>query len=215
MSEQGATPGQRRGYAGTWPPRAAAPVGGFAPAGFSASWPPFAEILRTWVRAEAGAGRLLPWVPIAFGTGIAFYFAADHEPVLWVAVISGVCALRGGIPFPAAKVFPAIVMIAAVAAGFATATWKTARIAHGVLARPMYSVALTGFVETRDIRERTDRFVLRVATLESPRGQVKTGARAAVGEEGRRARCRQLRRIEGTAAAAAGAVAAGLLRFRP
>ena len=32
-------------------------------------------------RAEAGAGRLLPWVPVAFGTGIAFYFAADHEPV--------------------------------------------------------------------------------------------------------------------------------------
>ena len=53
-------------------------------------------------------------------------------------------------------------MIAAVAAGFAIATWKTARIAHGVLARPMYSVSLSGFVETRDIRERTDRFVLRV-----------------------------------------------------
>jgi competence protein ComEC len=54
-------------------------------------------------------------------------------------------------------------MVAAMAAGFATATWKTARIAHGVLARPMYSVSLTGFVEARDIRERTDRFVLRVA----------------------------------------------------
>ena len=53
-------------------------------------------------------------------------------------------------------------MIAAVAAGFAVATWKTARIAHGVLARPLYSVSLSGFVETRDIRERTDRFVLRV-----------------------------------------------------
>jgi competence protein ComEC len=69
-------------------------------------------------------------------------------------------------------VFPVVVMIAAVAAGFATATWKTARIAHGVLARPMFSVALSGFVETRDIRERTDRFVLRVATMESPRGQI-------------------------------------------
>jgi competence protein ComEC len=34
-------------------------------------------------------------------------------------------------------------------------------------------VALTGFVETRDIRERTDRFVLRVATMESPRGSIK------------------------------------------
>jgi competence protein ComEC len=33
-------------------------------------------------------------------------------------------------------------------------------------------VTLTGFVETRDIRERTDRFVLRVATMESPRGNL-------------------------------------------
>jgi len=30
----------------------------------------------------------------------------------------------------------------------------------------MYSVQLSGFVETRDIRERTDRFVLRVAQME-------------------------------------------------
>src|SRR5450755_2733260 len=81
-------------------------------------------------------------------------------------------------------------MIAAMAAGFATATWKTARIAHGVLARPMYSVSLSGFVEARDIRERTDRFVLRVSQLESPRGQttlqqvglsVRKGAGPAVG----------------------------------
>ena len=46
-------------------------------------------------------------------------------------------------------------------------------MAHTVLARPLYSVALSGFVETRDIRERTDRFVLRVVTMESPRGQIR------------------------------------------
>jgi competence protein ComEC len=60
-------------------------------------------------------------------------------------------------------------MVAAMAAGFATATWKTARIGHGVLARPAYSVSLSGFVEARDIRERTDRFVLRVAQIDGPR----------------------------------------------
>ena len=65
------------------------------------------------------------------------------------------------------KVLPVAVMLAAAAAGFAIATWKTARIAHPVLAKPIYSAALTGFVETRDIRERTDRFVLRVVSMES------------------------------------------------
>src|SRR5689334_21659249 len=37
----------------------------------------------------------------------------------------------------------------------------------------MYAVALSGSVETRDIRERTDRFVLRVVSMESQRGTTK------------------------------------------
>jgi competence protein ComEC len=117
--------------------------------------------LRSWVRAEAGAGRLLPWVPVAFGTGIAFYFSADREPVASVTVVAAVVLCAAAFLLRRQKIFPIAVMIAAMSAGFAVATWKTARVAHGVLARPAYSVSLSGFVETRDIRERTDRFVLR------------------------------------------------------
>jgi competence protein ComEC len=172
MAEPGRAPGRTQGFAGTWPPRTAVPAGGFAPSGLSA-WPPLAEKLRNWVRAEAGAGRVLPWVPIAFGTGIAFYFAADHEPVLLVVAVTALSLVAAAFLLRRQKMFPVAVMIAAVAAGFAIATWKTARVAHGVLARPMYAVSVTGFVETRDIRERTDRFVLRVVSMESPRGQTR------------------------------------------
>jgi competence protein ComEC len=189
VAEQGSTSGQKRGYAGTWPPRSAAPAGGFA-SSRPAFWPPLIETMRRWARAEAGAGRLLPWVPIAFGTGIAFYFAADHEPVLAVAATAAITLCIIALLLRRSKFLPIAVMIAAVAAGFAVATWKTQRIAHGVLARPMFSVALTGFVETRDIRERTDRFVLRVVTMDSARGaarlkrvrlSVKKGTAPAVG----------------------------------
>lgn len=172
MVQQGDTSGRKRGYAGTWPPRAATPIGGLAPSR-PAFWPPLIEALREWVRAEAGAGRLLPWVPVAFGSGIALYFAADHEPVLSVAAVVAIALCTAAVLLRRQKFFPAVVMIAAVAAGFAVATSKTARISHGVLARPMFSVTLTGFVETRDIRERTDRFVLRVVTMESARGTTK------------------------------------------
>ncbi|MFO1108631.1 MAG: ComEC/Rec2 family competence protein [Bradyrhizobium sp.] len=173
MAEQGETPGGRRGYAGTWPPRAAAAqAGGYAPSGFRA-WSSLVARLREWAQAEAGAGRLLPWVPVAFGTGIAFYFAVDHEPVLVAAAVVAIALCAAAFLSRRHKVFPVTIMLAAAAAGFAMATWKTARVAHGVLARPVYSVALTGFVETRDIRERTDRFVLRVVSMESPRGQIK------------------------------------------
>src|SRR5215471_5044021 len=73
------------GIAGTWPLGGRAQAGGFAPVGFEA-WSSFAARLKAWVRAEAGAGRLLPWVPVAFGAGIAIYFTADREPVLSVAL---------------------------------------------------------------------------------------------------------------------------------
>jgi competence protein ComEC len=166
MAERGSA--RTQGYAGTWPPRGAAQAGGIAPSGFGA-WSSLVAKLRQWIAAEAGAGRLLPWVPVAFGTGIAFYFTADREPVLSVTAAAATALCGAAFWLRRHRIFPLAVMIAAMAAGFAVATWKTARVAHGVLARPVYSVALSGFVETRDIRERTDRFVLRVASMDSPR----------------------------------------------
>jgi competence protein ComEC len=164
--------GGGRSRAGTWPPREASRAGGFAPSGFS-TWSSLVAKLQGWARAEAGAGRLLPWVPVAFGTGIAFYFTSDREPVAWVAAATATVLCTAAFLLRRQKAFPVAVMIAATAAGFATATLKTTRVAHGVLARPMYSVSLKGFVETREERERTDRFVLRVIQMESPRGQAK------------------------------------------
>jgi competence protein ComEC len=168
MAGGGRPPGRAQGVAGTWPPRGQAQAGGLAPSGFGA-WSNALGRLREWARAEAGAGRMLPWVPVAFGTGIAFYFAADREPVLAVAIIAAIALCLGAFLLRQQKLFPLAVMAAALAAGFATATWRTARITHEVLVKPAYSVSLSGFVEARDIRERTDRFVLRVAEMDGPR----------------------------------------------
>jgi competence protein ComEC len=171
MAERGRTPGRAQGIAETWPQQSGVRSGGFATG--SGAWSGAFEKLREWVRAEAGAGRLLPWVPIAFGTGIAFYFAADHEPVLVVTIATALVLGVAAFLLRRARLFPVAVMVASAAAGFATATWRTAHIAHEVLARPAYSVSLSGFVEARDIRERTDRFVLRVTQIDGPRLQTK------------------------------------------
>ena len=171
MAERGRAPGRVQGIAETWPPRSGVQAGGFA-AGFG-TWSPALEKLREWMRAEVGAGRLLPWTPIAFGTGIAFYFAADREPVLPVAIAAALVLGVAAFLLRRTRFFPFAVMVASVVAGFATATWKTAHVAHEVLARPAYSVSLSGFVEARDIRERTDRFVLRVTQMDGPRLQTR------------------------------------------
>ena len=102
-------------------------------------------------------------------TGIAIYFAADREPVLPAAVGLALVLCVAAFLFRRQKVFAVAVLLAAVAAGFAVATCRTARVDHVVLTRPAFSVTLSGFVETRDIRERTDRFVLRVTQMESVR----------------------------------------------
>jgi len=149
-------PGAAGGIAGVWPPRGAAQGAAqgalLAPSG--AAWSAFLERLRALVRAEAGAGRLLPWVPVAFGTGIALYFAASSEPVLWVSVATAVGFCVTAFLLRRGRFFVAAVMVAAMTAGFATATVRTARLGHTVLTRPIYSASLSGFVETRDIREK-------------------------------------------------------------
>lgn len=172
MAERGGARGPAQGYAGTWPARGVAQAGGFLPSGVDA-WSDFTAKIREWVAAEAGAGRLLPWVPVAFGAGIAFYFAAGHEPLRWVTALAAASLCVVAFLLRRKKLFPVAVLIAATASGFAVATWKTALIAHGVLARPIYSVQLSGFVEARDIRERTDRFVLRVTQMDGPRVNAK------------------------------------------
>jgi competence protein ComEC len=135
-----------------------------------------AAAVKGYAAVEAERGQLLAWVAVAFGTGIAAYFAADREPLVWIVVpIAGAFVLAAVLARRLRLLAP-VVLIAAAAAGFATATVKTARIEHGVLARPMFSVTMAGFVETREERERSDRFVLRVDRFEPARTTAATPA---------------------------------------
>jgi competence protein ComEC len=170
MANGGGEQKRPRGHAGkaiTWPPRTATRAD--AALSGNSLWQSFIETLRNWIRVETGPGRLLPWVPVAFGSGIALYFAADREPFASVVVPVAVVLCAVAMLARRWRLFPAIVMVAAIASGFAAATLKTARVAHTVLAKPVFAVALKGFVETHEERARTDRFVLRVAEMSSAR----------------------------------------------
>ena len=43
-----------------------------------AAW--LGRLIAQWAAAEVAPGRLLPWLPVAFGFGIVAYFTADREP---------------------------------------------------------------------------------------------------------------------------------------
>ena len=107
---------------------------------------------------------------VAFGFGIVVYFTADREPAWWAAsalalvgVAVAILARRRPVGFPLALGF------AGFAAGFATATLRTAYVVHPVLQFPVSTVTLSGFVEIREERERSDRITVRVHTIEGRR----------------------------------------------
>src|SRR5436190_15727741 len=165
--------GRSRGRAQTWWPWGAAgerPPPLAWPAGLRDFAGSTAQRMRAWALSDIGPGRLVPWLAIAFGFGIVLYFAADQEPAPWAA-----CGLAGAAIAAAVLLrnrpigFPVAIAVAAVAAGFATATVKRAIIAHPVLQAAAWNVQVAGFVEVREERERSDRIVVRVHSVEGPR----------------------------------------------
>jgi competence protein ComEC len=161
-----------RGRAGTWPD-------GQATHGRPAlQWPQdLAGFLRAaadhgkkWLLSDLAVGRLLPWLPIAFGTGIVLYFTAGREPVFWAPL-----ALTLGLSAAAfllrrrSLAFPVALAMTAMAAGFATVTLKSALVAHPILRHAAWNVSISGFVHVREERERSDRIVVRVHKIEGGR----------------------------------------------
>ena len=164
-------------WGGETGPRARAVAGAIAAAGRRAATSDLAhradrlrEILAAWAIAEVAPGRLLPWLAVAFGFGAVLYLDADTEPRLWAAV--GAAAVTIVLAFTARQrpiAFPLIAGVAGIAAGFAVSTAQTARIAHPVLRAPVGSAAVTGYVERREGRERTDRITVHVTSLKARR----------------------------------------------
>ena len=164
--------GRAQGRAGTWAPAfdgVRRPGGLSLPEGVAGSAGRLRGLLSQWLLAELTPGRLMPWVPVAFGAGIACYFAADREPHVWAILPLAIGALA--VAFAARRRpvgFPLAVGIAGLFAGLAVATVQTVRITHPILQLPVASAALSGFVEVREERERSDRIVIRVERFDAP-----------------------------------------------
>jgi len=140
------------------------------PDGVAARAGRFGRLVAEWAQAEVAPGRLLPWLPVAFGFGVVLYFTADREPATWAAAGAGIAGVALTVALRRSVVgFPLALGVTAMAAGFAVATVQTARIAHPVLQHPVASATLSGFIEVREERARSDRVVIRIHTLEAAR----------------------------------------------
>ena len=128
------------------------------------------QALSQWLAAEVAPGRLLPWLPVAFGAGIALYFAADREPAWWAAVALALATTAIAVAAHRRPVgFPLALGLAAIVCGFCLVTLHSLRIAHPVLPVSTWTAQLAGFVETREEREKSDRIVVRVHRFDAAR----------------------------------------------
>jgi competence protein ComEC len=145
------------------------PAGLLIPDGVAGATGRLGETISAWAAAEVAPGRLLPWLPVAFGFGIVGYFSADREPAWWAPFLSAIAAIVVAyLTRRRAIAFPVAVALAAIGSGFAAATLQTVRIGHPILQLPVSSALLAGFVEVREERERSDRIVVRVERFEAP-----------------------------------------------
>jgi competence protein ComEC len=161
--------GGGRGRAGPWP------LGGRRADAWRwpASWTGFAKAtratLKEWALADIAPGRLAPWLPVAFGAGIALYFTAEREPSGWAAAALALAALVSAVLLRRRPIaFPLALAFMAATAGFAAATLRSAAIAHPVLATPA-TARISGWVEVREERERSDRIVVRAHRVDAGR----------------------------------------------
>ena len=126
-----------------------------------------AQRVQEWAVAEVAPGRLVPWLAIAFGCGTIIYFAAEREPAPWAtAVLLGGTVLAAILCRHRPFAFATTVGIAAVAAGFATATVKREIIAHSVLSAPVWNAELAGL--SRRGKSASARTVLSFASSAAP-----------------------------------------------
>jgi competence protein ComEC len=164
MADWGRAQGPTGSRARTWDVR---PRGVVWPAGAANALGSAREVIQRWLASDVAAGRLLPWIPIAFGFGVVIYFTAGTEPsLIAAAALTAVLVLAAFFARERPVAFPLLVAAASVAAGFAVVTARSAYIAHPILQHTAWNVAISGFVEVREERERSDRIVVRVHTIE-------------------------------------------------
>jgi competence protein ComEC len=161
--------GRGRGQATPWPLGGRGETAGHWPVSWKRLVQQIQTSLKEWALADVAPGRLVPWLPVAFGAGIAFYFTAEREPSVWAAgalavagVVSAVLLRRRPVALPLALAFTA------AAGGFAVATLRSAAITHPVL-QSYATLKVSGWVEVREERERSDRVVVRVHRIDGTR----------------------------------------------
>ena len=142
-------------------------------------WPSAPRALLTavvgWLArcASADRERLVLWLPVAFGAGIALYFALPFEPASTLGLglaIAGVLLVAASVATESAVPRAALAAVAVVLVGFGLAKHRTDSVAAPVLHHRMAASRIDARVDSVEVRDKGVRTVLAVASIERWRG---------------------------------------------
>ncbi len=121
--------------------------------------------LRRAIAQEQARRTGFLWLPVAFATGIALYFAANSEPNFAYALTLALMATTAGIGLgPGRAAGLTCIGLAALAFGFVAASWRTEQVAAPFLTQGIIA-PLSGIVEIVEERVQGPRLTIRVETL--------------------------------------------------
>lgn len=125
--------------------------------------------VRGWILRQLAEerDRWILWWPVLFGAGIALYFAWPSEPPGWLgpaALIGALALALAGRRRPRSAI--AALAIAALAAGFADAQWRSHQVAAPVLAKRLGPVAVSGQIRSLSVNPEGGRIVLQDLLIE-------------------------------------------------
>ncbi len=142
-------------------------VVGAGPRNASAIWDRLTglSLSQAWAQ-EREERRLFLWLPVAAGSGVFLYLAADREPVLWLPlVLLGLAALACVAARARPGPFGLSLTVLALVGGFVSAELRARAVATPMLDR-IRIVKLTGTIEEVDLHPAGARFLLAVESAE-------------------------------------------------
>lgn len=123
--------------------------------------------IERWL--EYQRDQLPLWVPVAFGTGAAAWFALPTRDawVGWLVAMAALIAAALALPFGGRARRALLITGLAGALGLGGAWWRATSVAGPVLGRPVVA-AVTGRVETVEIQAAKDRYRVTLVPRDAP-----------------------------------------------
>jgi len=120
------------------------------------------SVVAAWLDAERD--RLILWLPVFMGGGVALYYALRSEPAVWIGPLAAAVATAGAVGVPRLRLL--LAPLAAVALGFASGQVATARAPPLETGLPTHATVVTGTIKVVETLPAGRRITIQPAVLD-------------------------------------------------